>query len=138
MHSHRHAILHHSYQRKDLSLLQKSTILRSTGISFLELFQPLYLLTNGLSLANLMLFYAIQWLLSFLLAPLWVNVSAKLGFSRSMLFSLSSFALYLICFTLAPVTGFISLIPAAILHSAYDDIFWPNYHYNFCELTRSD
>lgn len=137
MHNHRHALLHISYRREDLHLVQKSVMLRCIGVSLLELFQPMYLLSSGLSIPHLMLFYGAQYLAAVIIAPFVGHISAQLGFARSMLFGLISFALYLLCFTLAPFTHFATLVPATLLYGLYESVYWPNYHHNFCNLTST-
>ena len=135
MHHHRHALFHIANQKKDLHLVQKSVMIRSMGVALLEMFQPLYLLSAGFSLSHLMFFYAAQYLLSALLAPFVGLISARLGFAKACLLGLSSYSVYLICFALAPHTGFATLVPAAILWAIYESVYWPNYHFNFCSLT---
>jgi MFS family permease len=101
----------------------------------INIFEPIYLYTMGLSVVQILLFYLGVYGLYFLLIPIGGRVAKAFGFEHTMsigiIFSIAFF-LSLIAIPAAPEFVYLS----AVLYALQKTFWWPAYHANFANYSR--
>ncbi|HTM69023.1 MAG TPA: MFS transporter [Candidatus Binatia bacterium] len=118
---------HPSQQMKELFL---SSALLNFATGAVMLFEPIYLHSVGLSIVQVLLFYAALYVVYFLLLPLGGKICRRHGYEHTILFSSPFLIVWYLAFFAIPMHP--AFIAVAILSLAIQKIlYWPGYHANF-------
>ncbi|MFH0830776.1 MAG: MFS transporter [Parcubacteria group bacterium] len=121
--------------RREIKEFLTTVTLYEVGLNMMNIFEPVYLYTLGVSLTGIVLFYLAVYLPYFLLLPVGGRVAKSFGFEHTMtiglLFSVSYY-LALIAIPAAPIFLYI----APLLYALQKAFWWPGYHANFARYSR--
>jgi hypothetical protein len=115
------------------ALFTSSAIL-GFATSAVALFEPIYLHSVGLTIPQVILFYAVLYLLYFFMLPLGGRIGRRHGYEHTILFS-SPFLItwYVALFAIPFHRGFLIVALLAIVMQKI--LYWPGYHANFATFS---
>lgn len=118
---------HPSKQMRELFL---SSAILNFATGAVMLFEPIYLHSVGLSVPQVLLFYAALYVVYFLLLPLGGRICRRHGYEHTILFSSPFLIVWYLAFFAIPTHP--AFIAVAIVALAIQKIlYWPGYHANF-------
>jgi MFS family permease len=110
-------------KKEELKELYASLILRSLAFSLIGLFIPVYLLTLGFSLPDVIIFEILSSLVIILVSPLVVNLASSIGIKHTMLISVPIVLLFLGSFLYIQVYS-IPLVIVAVFKGMMVPFYW--------------
>ena len=116
--------------------LYASTAIKQLAIGMVALFEPIYYLQQGFTIAGLAAFIAVGYFFYFLLVPVSGRITLRYGYRRPFVISsfmvvgyyAALFALQWTWWAIAPLLMFF------VLHKV---LYWPTYHYDYIEYGDS-
>ncbi len=121
--------------KREITELYISVAIKNFAVSMIALFEPIYLYDKlGLSLAEIMLYFAAVYTLYLFLLPIGGKICARFGFEHSILYSAPISVLYFSTLYFAGETRALIYF-APVFLAVYKALFWPAYHANFARYT---
>ncbi|MFH1509389.1 MAG: MFS transporter [bacterium] len=122
---------HYSYldhkARREINELYLTFIIQQFARSMFSLFEPIYFISLGLSILQVIMFYGFVAFFYFLLLPFGAKMSAHFGFEHNIFYSIPILIGYFI--VLYMLQFYLWLLPLAMfLLVFFRTIFWPAYH----------
>jgi hypothetical protein len=115
-----------THASKPMKKLMSSTALLNFALAAISLFEPIYLYTQGWSLAAISLFYFGVYASTFLLLPIGARFAGRIGFQHAILFSTPFLiAYYLALYAIPRHPIFIALAVAA--YAIQKCLYWPGF-----------
>ncbi|MFO0704531.1 MAG: MFS transporter [Candidatus Andersenbacteria bacterium] len=122
--------------RREIKEFLTTVSLHELAQAAINIFEPIYLYTQHLTVVQIILFYLGVYVLYFLLIPFGGRVAKAFGFEHTMslgiIFTIAYF-LSLIAIPAAPEFLYLSII----LYALQKTFWWPAYHANFARYSRS-
>jgi|TARA_Y100000310_G_scaffold144893_3_gene144214 MFS family permease len=128
---HIHDLLVHYFSNKELDELYLSFFLKSFALSMINLFIPIYLLTLGYSIADIALYFLINFSSAFIFMfpGMWCN--SHFGIKKTM--SLGIAFLVVFYYFVNQISGGLSYVPLAVLFGVSTGFYYAAFHVEFAK-----
>lgn len=138
-HKFRFAIPHYfsKHPSHELKELYWSVGIMDFANSAVALFEPIYLWTQGYSIAQILLFYAGVYFGYMVLIPLGGRIAAKHGFEHAIFGSQFAFIAYYIALFALPHFSWLIYV-APLIFAIQKSLYWPAYHADFALFSARD
>lgn len=124
-------------RNRNITLLNIHAALQRYSNKTLDVFGGVYFLSNGVPFPVVMLMWAASFLLRFLLRPLSVWLSGKIGLKWALIIgTLASSGLFLIFTQINGVNGWLAIF--AVYLAFYDILYWLPYHAYYAASGEED
>jgi len=129
------ALFPHSLSRQ-VKGLYESVAIMDLALAMVMIFEPIYLLSVGLDLSHILLFYLSVYVLYFICIPFGARFAKRYGYEKSIMMS-SPFliGLYLSFFAVAH-DNLAWLAAAAVCYAMQKTFYWPGYHADFARFSE--
>lgn len=122
---------------RELKELYASTAILTFAAAAIAIFEPIYFITIGFSLAQVLLFYGIVYVLYFFLLPLGAKFARSRGYEHGILYSSPFLILYYLSLFAIPQSK-IFIGVAIIAFSIQKILYWPSFHADMARFGHSE
>jgi MFS family permease len=113
--------------QRQLKELYLFSILFSLAQSLMFIFEPIFFYTLGIPLAGIAMYYALHYMVYFLLLPLGGRFAARFGAERSLAISTPLAVVYFLCLALIPVQPALFWVGLVLL-AIHKIFYWPAFY----------
>ncbi len=129
------ALFPHSLS-KQVKGLYESVAIMDLALAMVMIFEPIYLLSIGFDLSQILLFYLAVYALYFVLIPFGARFAKRYGYEKSIMIS-SPFLIGLyLSFFAAANHNLIWIAVAAVCYAIQKTFYWPGYHADFARFSE--
>lgn len=129
------ALFPHSLSRQ-VKGLYESVAIMDLALAMVMIFEPIYLLSIGLSLPYILLFYLAVYVLYFLLIPLGARFAKQFGYEKAIMISSPFLVGLYLSFFAAANHHYAWIAIAAICYAIQKTFYWPGYHADFARYSE--
>ncbi|MBI2098867.1 hypothetical protein HYT45_00420 [Candidatus Uhrbacteria bacterium] len=131
----KHFFAHHL--ARELKELYASTAILTFAAAAIAIFEPIYFITIGFTLAQVLLFYGTVYVLYFFLLPLGAKFARSRGYEHGILYSSPFLILYYLSLFAIPQSKI--FVGVAVLAFAIQKIlYWPSFHADMARFGNTE
>lgn len=121
--------------RREIKEFLSTVTIQQLGLGMINIFEPVYLYTMGVSPIGIALFYLAVYVPYFFTIPFGGKIAKSFGFEHTLTISTFFNIAYYLALIAVPVAPFF-LFVAPFLLMAQKTLWWPAYHANFARYSK--